>query len=232
MLKDKYSIELLKPNNEVELLSYNKNKEKFFGDYALVRAFSKDIRYANQMWLGVINQDFETVLPFCLWKDVRLFSNHIALVTLDNGITYQIDLEQKRVVSYFGSYKDVDSDLLVIQRDERSSLVGLYSMQQKKVLSNWFDYISEFEKVNGKRVAFGVRKIKNTKNIDASFVCYIDDKGEICSEVYQTLDGESLGLHKQNFEDFVDLYEKKYNKLYEEDRVKKRLKLTISKKEE
>ncbi len=213
-----FKIELVKPNQECEILHYRKKYEKFQGDYAIVKAYSKDIRYANQCFYGIVDREYQTVFPFYLWKKVELFENQILAVPnrlVDESCNgkqvwhYQISNGKSHFVHFIGPYQKVNERIVITEdldhEDGDQRFVYLYDVLAGKKVSNVFSDIGSFELVDGKRVAVAKLDLGKLNSIFKNpmvVMCYIDLAGNICSFVYNPWKNSFETVTKENFYSF------------------------------
>ena len=206
-----YPIILIKPNQEWEKVYYKKESEKFQGDYAIVKAYSKELKYANHVWYGIINRNYQTVLPFKLWNKIERIENNFFVE--DNSYqktnpfphrrTYHYTLNQNHLnlVKVMGNYQKITSQVLCIENENH--LFQLYDLKKQQVLSNSFSSFSTEIKEN-KIVLYATRELVLPpiflKQIELS--CYIDLDGNMISPVYNPIGNKLEYLTKENFESY------------------------------
>ncbi len=244
MNEELFKIELLKANNKKEKLYYLKKNEKFTGDYAIVRAFSKNKDLLNT-WKGVIDKEFNTIINFKPWNKIELLpNNQLLLQEMNNSsmkrriFTYHIDLNTRKAIYLFGNYKKINEELLIIelfnnsQKDCSSNLKGfaLYDVKKGCLTSNIFHEIGKFEVINNKEVALAKRNLINNSNCPypLEVLCYIDKEGEICSNVYSSFRNKFVEISKDNFEKFIENEESQIKKTPNHSEVLIKLKRKIS----
>ena len=216
---DFFKVELVRPNGEQENIFYRKEKEKFVGDYAIVKAFSKDPKYANQVWSGIINRNFETVWNFELGTRIEVFpENHFLIFNHDYCRNIRLakinDQDEVKVLGVMGSYKRrVDEDVIVVASSTFSDYIALYDVLKNKVISNWFTEIGEFQKLDGKEVALARRRLNPPENANLLYpldvMCYIDNYGKIYSLVYNPITQDYEKVLSNDFGIFISDLEAK-----------------------
>ena len=216
-----FKVGLIKQNEEKETVFYRKEKEKFIGDYAIVKAFSKDPKYANQVWNGIINRNFEIVWNFELGTKIERFpENHFLIYNHDYCRNVRLakinDQDGARVLGVVGSYKKrVDENVIVVASNIFSdyNYIALYDVLKNKIISNWFTEIGEFQKVDGKEVALARRRLNPPENANLLYpldvMCYIDKEGEICSLVYNPITQDYEKVLSNDFGIFISDLEAK-----------------------
>ena len=227
-----FEITLIKPNNTFEKIKYKKECEKFIEDFAIVKAYSKDIKYSNHTWYGIINKNYETIVPFKIRDKVDLFKTQVLLQesTLDKDCTKHLDLtnQKEELINVIGKYKKVNDEVVITEFPRKyNSGVFLYNVLKGEVVSNLFDEIGPFQEINGKYLALTTRSLKQTgwdmlfnKNFNFPKVrCYIDLNGNIisfdadlqkwylngniCSLVHNPLTNEYEQVQKEEFELYI-----------------------------
>ena len=197
---DFFKIILEKPNHEKEEITYRKINEKFNGDYAIVKAYSKDNRYANHIWMGIINKNFETIIPFRLWK-LEMIDNNV-LAQESKNITHHIRLNKDKIdyVSKIGKYEKVTND--VIKTESEDKFIYLYNLKTGNRISSLFTEIGKFQEVDGELVAYAKKKfpVDEVYRIPMEFKCYIDINGEPWSDTYNPFINHGIYLNKAEFD--------------------------------
>ena len=142
---NRFQIILNRPDGTFETLLYHKQNEKFNRDgYAVVRAYSKDKKYANCTWYGVVDRNFQTIAPFQLWDRLDLHLGNQVIVQessyrkesfypFTRTSHYYIYNNGIALVSIFGKSKKIDEDLLLVENEydsvQQQFLYSLYHRQ-------------------------------------------------------------------------------------------------------
>lgn len=221
-----------------EVVYYRKDKEKFTSDYKVIKAYSKNRKYLNMPWYGVVNKEFETIVPFSLCSKMTLIDNNL-LIEQKSSTTKEKSLILfkigDRFVSYvnkfLGSYEVVDNGVFLVKSNEEMGRVCLYNIYSGEVISNNFDKIDdfktlEFNDVYGKyqiKTALATRLLKGGKAIK----CYIDTNGDIVSNVYDTITNSYKFINKGYFPFFVKELESSLPTYDKEEEVQEKLEQSI-----
>lgn len=195
-----FKVILEKTNGELEEKIYRKINEKFNGDYAVVKAYSKDNKYANHTWMGVINKNFETIVPFRLWN-IELIGNNI-LAQESKRITHHMKINKDRVeyIKTIGKYEKVTDDIIVTKDQE--NYFYLYKLSIGKRISSLFTEIGEFVEVEGDLIAYAKKRfpIEDIYRIPMEMKCYIDINGDPWSDTYIPFNNRYRYFTKEEFD--------------------------------
>lgn len=221
--EDSYCFPLIlnRPDGTFETLLYRKQNEKFNKDgYAVVRAYSKDKKYANQIWYGVIDKNFQTIIPFRLWDKIDLYLGNQVIVQESfyqkNSLypftrTYHYWIYDGMVglVNTFGKSKKIDEELLLVENEydaiQHKFLYSLYNIALKKVVSNSFSQVKEVVDKNGRKIFPVSRELINHNRYlhTLEVFCCIDELGNIVSLVYNPIDDCYDEVTKEGFESYI-----------------------------
>ena len=223
MDNDLFKINLKKEKTTYEILHYKKENEKFINDYAVVRAYSKNNKELNQKWLGIIDKEYETVIDFKQWKNIELFPNNQALVQRidihNNTITYHIDLNERIIKNIFNNYQKLNDNVIIAESEGK---VGLYDIRKSSFISNLFDEIKPFEKINNTYVALAIKYLNKEENNPLSIMCYINSEGKISSPIYNEATNTYEEITKYAFDNYVkEEQQKLLNQPTKKDIIKK-----------
>ena len=219
---NRFQLILNKPDGTFETLFYQKQNEKFNRDgYAVVRAYSKDKKYANQTWYGVIDKNFQTIIPFRLWDRIDLhlgnqvivqesFYRKDSLYPFTRTYHYYIYDGKIALANVFGKSKKIDEDLLLVEDSYDSVqhifLYSLYNIALQKVVSNSFYKIGDAIEKDSRKIFPASRKLMN-HNVylhSVEVFCYIDEKGNIVSNVYNPIDDCYEEITREMFDSYIE----------------------------
>lgn len=239
MTKDEFSIELHKPNGEVEIVTYKKNKEKITGDYTIIRAYSKNPKEKNVTWRGVIDKNFNTIINFKPWKKIELLASN-QLITQEeiyvNGsfkkYTCHIDLNKRKALSLFKDYKKISQRKIIIEtlNEEEIPSYALYDICSGKIISNLFSQITPTNNGENEQIFLARKTITSPqKTLTKDFYCYIDIDGNIISPTYDNITNKYIYITKEQLPVWIQKEEEELSEYPQKKDIPEKLKEKIRK---
>lgn len=231
-----FVVKLKKKDGSVEKVFYFKDKEKLDDDFHIVRAYSKDKRYRNVVWSGVINRDYETVIGFKPWKRIEMLNSNQLLAQeelMDKLYTYHMDLSKKSMLCVFGKFERLSDDLLKVEMLGDNKFEGdrekyaLYSLSKGSVISKGFHEIVDSCDMDKKKLYLVKYCLRGNVKYLPEIYYYLDCDGSICSPVYYTLSNEYMKILDSDLNSWIDREEMRLLEYFKNEEIGANLKKKI-----